>query len=180
MEVNIYTSDKARVADSLDSVFREACGNYCFEISTHPSGKALELAWSDGIIIWALEFVWADGNIVGAQEQESARSDDIIGALESAQSDGIIVGALELAWADDIDTGKAIELSWAEDIGKAFEGDSLDISRSDKAMKVGRAIDNSLEVGGNIGRALYENSFDVGPSGKVQKACDDSMNRGCQ
>ena len=141
---------------------------------------SLELARSGGIIIvGALELAWTDGNYVGAQEQESARYDNTVGALELARSGGIIVGALELALANDIGTGKAIELSWTEDTSKEFEGNSLDVSRSDKAIKVGRAIDSSLEVNDNIGRALYENIFDVSPSGEAQKACDYSLNQGC-
>ena len=107
----------------MDSVIGEARRKYRLGVSTHPSDKVLELAQSDGIIVRALELAWADGNIVGAQDQESAQSDDIVGALKLARSDGIIIGALEVAWADDIDTSKAIELSWAEDIGEAFEGD---------------------------------------------------------
>ena len=60
-----------------------------------------------------------------------------------------------------------------------FEGDSLDVGQSAKTMRIGRAIDSSLEVGGNIDRSLYKNSFDDSSSGEVQKACGDSLNQGC-
>ena len=77
LEVSTHTSGNARVVNSLDSGIGEASGKYCLEVITHPSGKALGLTRSDGMIIWALALAWADGNIVGAQEQESALSDDI-------------------------------------------------------------------------------------------------------
>ena len=41
--------------------------------------------------------------------------------------------------------------------------------RSDHLSTVSRAINNSLEVDDNICRALYENSFDAGQSGKAQE-----------
>ena len=75
LEVSTHISDKARVADSLDSIIGEVHGKYRLEVSTHPSEKVQ--------IVGAYEAAWFNGNIVGAHEQESAWSDDIVGVLET-------------------------------------------------------------------------------------------------
>ena len=44
----------------LEKLAGSIAWKYRLEVSTHPYDKALELTWSDGIIIGALEVAWAD------------------------------------------------------------------------------------------------------------------------
>ena len=125
--------------------------------------EANELAWSNDIIVGAPDDSFdvdarsgkaGDGSLKDIHRDEVHHDNGLECDLKSGIGRAHNMESLEVKEIDEACRNHSLRV---EEIGRAIEN-------SLKVEEVSRAIDISLEVDDNIGRALYENSFDAGQS----------------